>query len=69
MRLTGKGLHSALALIERVDKVGGVRDMIALAVQVDGWVGQQRRSRSAAARFTTSHGFPLGVDPASGQAL
>lgn len=69
MRLTGKGLHSALALIERVDKVGGVRDMIALAVQVDGWVSHATPIPLGGGAVHSEPGFPLGVDPASGQAL
>ncbi|MEO8083174.1 MAG: HEAT repeat domain-containing protein [Ardenticatenales bacterium] len=69
MRLTGKGLHAALALIERVDKVGGVRDMIALAVQVDGWVSHGTPIPLGAGAVHGEPGFPLGVDPGSGQAM
>lgn len=69
MRLTPKGFHTALGLIERVDRIGGVRDWIALAVQVDGWVGFDRPIPLGGGVDFAEPGFPLGADPASGRAL
>ncbi|MCC7018422.1 MAG: hypothetical protein IT332_01620 [Ardenticatenales bacterium] len=69
MRLTAKGLHAALALIDRVDKVGGVRDMVALAVQVDGWVDHAHAIPLRSGEVHAEPGFPLGVHAATGQAL
>ncbi|MBK6767852.1 MAG: hypothetical protein IPG72_02240 [Ardenticatenales bacterium] len=69
MRLTAKGLHAALALIDRVDKVGSVRDMVALAVQVDGWVDHAHSIPLRSGEVHAEPGFPLGVHAATGQAL
>lgn len=69
MRLTAKGLQAALGVIERVERVGGVRDWIALAVQVDGWVVHDQPIALGGDAVHAEPGYPLGIDPGSGRAL
>ena len=69
MRLTAKGLQAALGVLDRVERVGGVRDWIALAVQVDGWVVHDQPIPLGGGAVFAEPGYPLGVDAGSGRAL
>ena len=52
-------MQSAFALLERVAKVGGVRDLTALALTIDGWLGYETPIGLADGRRYPETGFPL----------